>query len=156
MRLITLDPGHFHAALFQKEMLPGISRRVRIYAPFGPDLIAHLNRLAGFNLRKENPTNWELEICAAPDFFERMLSERAGDIVVLSGRGRGKIGRVQGCVDKGLHILADKPWILDTADLALASKALDAAEQKGVVAYDGMTQRFEISSIVQKELIHDP
>jgi hypothetical protein len=44
VRLITLDPGHFHAALFQKEMLPGIARQVHVYAPFGPDLLLHLNR----------------------------------------------------------------------------------------------------------------
>ena len=27
VKLMTLDPAHFHAALVQKEMLPGIARR---------------------------------------------------------------------------------------------------------------------------------
>jgi len=34
-RLITLEPGHFHAALIQKEMYSGVSKRVAVYAPLG-------------------------------------------------------------------------------------------------------------------------
>ena len=37
VRLITLDPGHFHAALVQKEMYPGVDSLVYIYAPEGQD-----------------------------------------------------------------------------------------------------------------------
>jgi len=36
-RLIILDPGHFHAALIQKSMYAGVSKRVAVYAPLGPD-----------------------------------------------------------------------------------------------------------------------
>jgi hypothetical protein len=39
VKLITLDPGHFHAALIQKEMYAGVSSRVHVYAPLGPDLM---------------------------------------------------------------------------------------------------------------------
>ena len=28
VRIMTVDPGHFHAALVQKEMYPGVSERV--------------------------------------------------------------------------------------------------------------------------------
>jgi hypothetical protein len=55
VRLITLDPGHFHAALVQKEMYPGVAKQAQVYAPLGPDLIAHLQRIAGFNARRDNP-----------------------------------------------------------------------------------------------------
>src|SRR5213593_2156905 len=68
VRFMTLDPGHFHAGLVQKEMYQGASRIVHVYAPLGADLTEHLNRIAGFNTRKENPTSWELEIHACPDF----------------------------------------------------------------------------------------
>ena len=47
-RLITLDPGHFHAALVQKSMVPGVSPEVHIYAPAGPDLDLHLERIRAF------------------------------------------------------------------------------------------------------------
>src|SRR5213593_38802 len=68
VRFMTLDPGHFHAGLVQKEMYRGASRTVHVYAPIGADLTEHLNRIAAFNTRKENPTSWELEIHACPDF----------------------------------------------------------------------------------------
>jgi predicted dehydrogenase len=156
VRLITLAPEHFHASLFHKQMLPGVSNRVSIYAPLGPELAAHLGRMAIFNRRKENPTRWELEIYAGPDFLDRMLKERRGNAVILSGRGRGKIEMIRACVERGLHILGDKPWILDSADLPKVEAVLDAAEKKGVAAFDGMTQRFEIKNILHRELIGDP
>ena len=81
VRLMTVDPGHFHAALVQKEMYPGVAKRVDVYAPLGRDLVEHLNRVAAFNRRAEQPTAWELEVHTGPDFFERMLRERPGNVV---------------------------------------------------------------------------
>jgi predicted dehydrogenase len=155
IRLITLDPGHFHAALIQKEMYPNVSKRVVVYAPFGGDLIEHLNRVARFNTRKANPTNWEIEIHAGPNFLERMLEERPGNVVVISGRNRGKIDRIKQSVETGLNVLADKPWIIDAADFPKLEATLDIAADRGVVAYDLMTSRFEITSILQRELVND-
>ncbi|HEY2018579.1 MAG TPA: putative oxidoreductase C-terminal domain-containing protein [Bryobacteraceae bacterium] len=154
-QLITLDPGHFHAGLIQKEMYAGVSPRVRIYAPLGSDLTEHLNRIARFNQRKVNPTRWELDIHAAPDFLERMLADRAGNIVVLSGRNRAKIGYIRKALEAGFHVLADKPWIIRPADLPALEEALAMAQAKGSVAYDIMTERFEITSILQRELVND-
>src|SRR5262249_46820420 len=69
IRLMTLDPGHFHAALVQKEALAGVSPQVHVYAPLGFDLLEHLKRVAGYNSRKENPTRWELEVHTGDDFL---------------------------------------------------------------------------------------
>ena len=155
-RLITLDPGHFHAGLIQKEMYRGVARRVAVYAPLGPDLTEHLARIVRFNLRKENPTSWEMDIHAAPDFLERMLAERPGNVVVLSGRNRAKIHRIAASLAAGLHVLADKPWIIAAADLPLLEEALATARRNGLIAYDIMTERYEITSILQRELVNDP
>ncbi|MBI2925715.1 MAG: oxidoreductase [Verrucomicrobia bacterium] len=155
LSLLTFEPGHFHAALFQREMLPGVSERVHVYAPLGPDLLAHLGRIAQFNTRKDNPTRWQLEVHTGPDFLERLLAERPGNVVVLSGNNRGKIDRIEAIVRAGLHVLADKPWIIELADLPKLQAALDTAEQQGVVAFDAMTQRFEITCILQRELVND-
>ncbi|PYQ01377.1 MAG: oxidoreductase, partial [Acidobacteria bacterium] len=114
----TLDPGHFHAALVQKEMYPGVARKVHVYAPLGSDLVDHMARVASFNRRKDSPTAWEMEIHTGPDFLERMLQERPGNAVVISGRNRGKIDRVRSSLDAGLHALVDKPWILEEDDLS--------------------------------------
>ena len=59
----------------------------------------------------------DVEIHASPDFFERMLREHPGNVVVLSGRNRGKIDRIVASVNAGLNVLADKPWIFDRTDL---------------------------------------
>ena len=56
VRFMTLDPGHFHAALVQKEMYPGVSPQVAVYAPLGPDLLGHLARVSAYNLRPASPT----------------------------------------------------------------------------------------------------
>ena len=109
VRLMTLDPGHFHAALIQKEMYAGVAARVDVFAPLGPDLLEHLKRVAAFNARAERPTAWLTEVHASPDYFERMLRERPGNLVVLSGRNRGKIDRILASVRGGLNVLADSP-----------------------------------------------
>jgi predicted dehydrogenase len=153
---MTLDPGHFHAALIQKEMYPGVSETVHVYAPLGPDLIGHLGRVAAFNQRPEKPTSWKLEVHTGPDFTERMLREKPGNVVVISGRNRGKIDRILAAVEAGLNVLADKPWLIDEADLPKLKKALDTAEARGLVAYDVMTERYEITTILQGELARDP
>jgi hypothetical protein len=155
-RLITLDPGHFHAGLVQKEMYPGVDPTVHVYAPLGPDLLGHLGRIAAFNARGERPTRWRLEVHAGPDFMERMLREKPGNAVVLSGRNRGKMDRILACVGGGLNVLADKPWLISAADFPKLEKALDLADEKRLVAYDIMTERSEITTILQGELARDP
>jgi predicted dehydrogenase len=155
VRFMTLDPGHFHAALVQKDMYPNVSPRVDVYAPLGPDLLGHLARVAAFNLRADKPTAWNLEVHTGPDYLERMLREKPGNVVVLSGRNNGKIDRVAASVGGGLNVLVDKPWILKSADLPKLEKVLADADTKGLVAYDIMTERFEISTILQRELVND-
>jgi predicted dehydrogenase len=155
VRLMTLDPGHFHAGLIQKEMYPGVAPRVDVYAPLGWDLFEHLKRIAAFNARADRPTAWLTEVHASPDYFERMLRERPGNLVVLSGRNRGKIDRIVASVRGGLNVLADKPWILKSEDLPKVEAALADADAKGVIAYDIMTERFELTSILQRALVND-
>lgn len=155
VRLMTLDPGHFHAALIQKEMYPRVSPTVHVYAPLGFDLTEHLNRIARFNERPQSPTKWELEVHTGPSSLKRMLAERPGNVVVLSGKNRTKIESIQASVDNGLNVLADKPWIIDAADLPRLEAALDSAEKQKLIAYDIMTERSEITTVLQRELIHD-
>jgi predicted dehydrogenase len=154
-RLIVLDPGHFHAALVQKEMYPWLARQVSVYAPLGPDVLDYMQRVALFNTRRENPTSWEIELHTGPDFFERMLRERPGNVVILTGRNRPKIDRILASAEAGLNVLADKPWIITHAEMPKLERALEQAEAKGLVAYDIMTERYEITSILQRELVND-
>jgi predicted dehydrogenase len=156
VRLMTLDPGHFHAALVQKEMYPGVAARVDVYAPLGPDLLQHLARISSYNHRAGTPTSWRMEVHTGPDYVERMLREHPGNVVVLSGRNRGKIERIKASVDAGLNVLGDNPWILDYQDFPALEATLADADRRHVIAYDIMTERFEITTILQKALVNDP
>ena len=154
-RLIIVDPGHFHATLVQKEMYPWLARQVSVYAPLGPDVLDYLQRISLFNNRAENPTSWEIELHTGPDFFERMLREKPGNVVILTGRNRPKIDRILASVEAGLNVLADKPWIITPAEMPKLERALDEADKKGLIAYDIMTERYEITSILQREFVGD-
>lgn len=156
VKFITLDPGHFHAALVLKEMYPGVSKEVYVYAPLGADLLDHLQRISLFNNRKDNPTSWQLHIEAGPDYMQRMLRERPGNVVVLSGSNRGKMALISASLEANLNALVDKPWILYPADLPKLETALGIARKRNLVAYDIMTERYEITTILQKELVGDP
>ena len=73
VKLITLDPGHFHAALVQKTTYPQVCNDVYIYAPEGDDLQEHMKRIKGYNTRAESPTEWTEIIYTGTDFLEKML-----------------------------------------------------------------------------------
>jgi predicted dehydrogenase len=156
VRLIVLDPAHFHAALVQKQMLPGIAKTVSVYAPLGPDLLAYLKLIEQFNSRPDHPTSWELDIHCGPRSLEEMIAAPPGNVVVLAGRNRIKIGKIEASLQAGLNVLSDKPWIIRAQDFSALQTALDLADERGLVAYDMMTERHEITTILQRKLVNDP
>jgi predicted dehydrogenase len=155
LHLIFIDPGHSHAAGMQSSMLPGFSDEAHIYAPLGPDVIAHMNAVAAFNSRATNPTTWKLSLYAGPDFLERAGREPRGNVVVLAGRNDLKIDYIEAAVRSGQNVLADKPWIIASKDLPRLEAVLDQAERERLVAYDVMTQRFDIAYQLQQALVND-
>jgi predicted dehydrogenase len=156
VKLITVDPGHFHAALVQKIMYPGVSPDVRVYAPEGPDNQQHLGRIKSYNSRVANPTAWNEIVYTGPDFFEKMLAEKAGNVVVLSGNNRKKAEYISKSVSAGLNVLADKPMIIRPEDFPVLEAAFASAKEKGVLLFDIMTERFEVTTILQKLLSLNP
>src|SRR5271169_6184069 len=81
VKLMTLDPGHFHAALVQKSMYPQVDPVVHVYAPGGADLDLHLKRVEAYNTRAENPTHWQEKVYTGADFLDRMVKEKPGNVV---------------------------------------------------------------------------
>ena len=152
VKLITVDPGHFHAALVQKIMYDQVSPEVHVYAPEGPDYLQHLERIKLYNNRPGNPTEWKEVVYTGPDFFEKMLSDKPGNVVVLSGNNRKKAEYITKSINAGLNVLADKPMIIEPDDFPLLEAAFKASEEKGVLLYDIMTERDEITTILQKML----
>lgn len=156
IRLMICDPGHFHAALVQKSMADPIFPAVDVYAPEGPELEDYLQRIKGFNTRADHPTSWNVRLHTGQDFLDRMVREKPGNVVVIAGNNRYKTEFIRSCVDAGLNVLSDKPMCIDRDGFAMLEKAFESADKKRVLLYDIMTERFEITNILQKELVHLP
>ena len=156
IRLVVVDPGHFHAALVQKEMYPEVAPQVRVHAPLGPELDDYVGHIARFNSRADNPTCWELDICPRGDVRACLAQEAPGGVAILSGRNRGKLALIEAAVTAGLHVLADKPLIIRREDLRSLGAALDRAAEKGLVVCDLMTGRHDAVSVVLRALRADP
>lgn len=153
IRLITLDPGHFHAALVQKEMYPGVDSTVHVYAPTdGKDLQSHLNLVNSYNADASVPTHWKEEIYTGEDFLQKMLQEKKGNVVVLAGNNKRKIDYISQSIDGGFNVLADKPMAINQEGFQKLEEAFAKAKEKDVLLYDIMTERFEITATLQKEL----
>lgn len=152
VQLVTLDPGHFHAALVQKTMYDDVDSVVYVYAPEGNDLKLHLDRINAYNSRAESPTNWKEVVYTGNDFFEKMIADKKGNVVVLSGNNEKKTEYILKALEAGFNVLADKPMAITPEDFELLKKAFDVAKEKNLLLYDIMTERFEINTILQKEL----
>ncbi len=156
VRLITLDPGHFHAALVQKSMYEGVNSSVYVYAPDGPDVKLHLDKIKAYNQRPENPTHWNEQVYLGDDFLAKMLAEKKGNVVVIAGNNKNKTEYINQSVEGGLHVLADKPMAIDKPHFELLKKAYTTAIEKKVQLYDIMTERYEITNMLQRELAMTP
>jgi predicted dehydrogenase len=152
VKIMTLDPGHFHAALVQKNSYDQVSPEVFVYAPEGNDLKEHLKRIDGYNTRSENPTVWTEKVYTGSDYLEKMLSEKPGNVVVVSGNNRIKTDYIKKSLDAGLNVLADKPMVITADKFPILEEAFKVAQEKGVLLYDIMTERFSVTTILQREL----
>ncbi len=152
IQFITVDPGHFHAALVQKANYNEVDSTVHIFAPEGDDVQLHLNRIKGFNERTEKPTNWNSIVYTGEDFFEKMITEKNGNVVVLAGNNQKKTEYINKAITAGLNVLADKPMVINTENFELLKQTFETAAKNNVLLYDVMTERFEITSILQREL----
>jgi predicted dehydrogenase len=129
---------------------------VYVYAPEGPDVQDHLAKIEAYNKRSENPTSWEMSVYTGPDFLDKMLAEKPGNLMVVSGNNAKKTEYILETVRSGIHVLADKPMVIDPDEFPKLEAAFKIAEEKGVLLYDIMTERYEITTILQRELSRIP
>src|SRR5881397_2080779 len=155
-RLLTLDPGNFHASLVQKFMYPDVDSTVWVYSAGGDDLKEHLARIESFNKREEQPTHWVEKIYTGPDYLERMIADRKGNVVVIAGNNARKTEYIARSIDAGLNVLADKPMVRTPADLVKLRAAFKTAARKHVLLYDIMTERNEVTTALQRALSMQP
>ncbi len=151
VKFITLDPGHFHSALIYKSMYPGVDSSIHVYAPEGDDLNNHRNFIQQYNSRQESPTEWNEIVYTGSDFFEKMLEDKAGNVVMLAGNNKKKTDYIAKSIDAGFNVFSDKPMAIDKNSFELLKQAFENAGQKDLLLYDIMTERYEITTMLQRE-----
>src|SRR5687768_7539530 len=104
IKLITLDPGHFHAALVQKSMYENVDSVVHVFAPEGNDVREHLKKIEAYNQRAENPTQWKEEVFTGEDYLQKMLAEKPGNVVVIAGSNKLKTEYINKSIEAGLNV----------------------------------------------------
>lgn len=156
IKLITLDPGHFHAALVQKTMYANVDSVVHVFAPEGNDVKEHLKKIDAYNTRAENPTRWQEEVHTGTDYLDKMLSAKPGNVVVIAGNNKLKTEYIKKSIDAGLNVFADKPMAINSESFELLKQAFADARSKDLVLYDIMTERFEITTLLQREFSQLP
>ena len=104
------------------------------------------------NNREENPTNWKINSHLGNNYLEKMIAEKPGNVMVVSGKNSKKIDYILSAVKAGINVYADKPLVTDPEGLEKLMKVFDIAEKNNVLVYDIMTERFEVTTAIQKAL----
>jgi len=150
--LLFLDPGHFHAALTLRVPQPRAADEIFVYARDGAELRDFLTLVERFNRRAASPTRWRPVVTTANDPLARLVEERRGDVVVLAGRNGGKARTMRRLHDAGLHVLADKPWLVEPGDL----EHIRASLADWPLAAEIMTGRHDVAAGLVKRLVGAP
>ena len=81
-----------------------------------------------------------------------MIADKPGNIMIVSGNNAKKTEYIKKTVEAGIHVLADKPMVINIDKFDMLKEAFDLAEKNNVLLYDIMTERYEITTMIQKEL----
>jgi predicted dehydrogenase len=147
--LLFLDPGHFHAALTLRVPQARAPDEIFVYAREGAELRDFLALVERFNKRSPNPTRWRPVVITGDDPLERLVEERRGDVVVLAGRNGGKARTIRRLHESGFHVLADKPWLVEPADVEHVRASLAGWP----LAAEIMTGRHDMAAGLVKRLV---
>ncbi len=150
--LLFLEPGHFHAALTLRLKNPRVDPTIHLYAGPGLERDSFIALVRSFNARNDQPTNWDIRVHEPSDPERALIEERRGDVVVLAGRNQPKLGTIARLHAAGLHVLADKPWLTDSAALP----NLEQVTAGRPLAMDIMTARHDAVARLAQVVVADP
>jgi len=149
--LLFLEPGHFHAALTLRVRNPRVDPTIHLYAGPGLERDSFIALVHSFNARDEQPTNWSIRVHEPSDPERALIEERRGDVVVLAGQNQPKLGTIARLHAAGLHVLADKPWLTDSAALP----SLEQVTAGWPLAMDIMTARHDAVARLAQMVVAD-
>jgi predicted dehydrogenase len=72
--------------------------------------------------------------------------------MVTAGNNAKKTEYILETVEAGINVLADKPMVITPDEFPMLEQAFKVAEENGVMLYDIMTERYEITTMIQREL----
>jgi predicted dehydrogenase len=147
---MVLDPGHFHAALTLKMMYKDVDPSINVYAPEGPEVKNFLNKISTYNSRDNNPTDWEVNVSLSDNFLQDMVSKKLGNVMIVAGKNSKKIDYILAAVKAGFNVYADKPLVINPEGFIKLEEAFKIAKENNVLIYDIMTERFEVTTGLQK------
>ena len=152
---VEIDPGHFHAALVLNRNYEGVSKDVPVFAPKGPDVEAHKKLVDAFNAREKDPTSWKETIYTGDDYLEKALAVKdpGSKVVVLAGKNNKKADYYLAAIKAGFNVLSDKPMAITPDAFKKLQEAAKIADEKGLYFADIMTERNEITTILQRALV---
>lgn len=150
--LLFLDPGHFHAALTLRAPQARAADEIFVYARESAELHDFLALIERFNRRSAHPTRWRPVVATSDDPLGRLVDERRGDVVVLAGRNGGKACTIRRLHESGFHVLGDKPWLVEPADLEHVRASLEGWP----LAAEIMTGRHDLAARLVKRLVDAP
>jgi len=150
VKFMVLDPGHFHAALTLKMMYKDVDPSINVYAPEGPEVKNFLNKISTYNSRDNNPTDWEVNVSLSDNFLQDMVSKKLGNVMIVAGKNSKKIDYILAAVKAGFNVYADKPLVINPEGFIKLEEAFKIAKENNVLIYDIMTERFEVTTGLQK------
>jgi predicted dehydrogenase len=155
VKIIQLNPTHSHAAVAQNVKLEQVDTNVYVYSPEKEELKEYFQQINSCNSRKNNPTNWNLVNYSGPDYLQKMIDERKGNVVVLSGNNKIKIDYIEKAIDAGFNVFSDKPMVINKSGFNRLKDIYPIADKKGVLMFDMMTERYTLINIIQRLLMQD-
>jgi hypothetical protein len=81
-----------------------------------------------------------------------MIAEKKGNVVVISGNNQRKTDYILNSLKNGFHVFADKPMAIDSKGFEQLKEAFEIAAKNNLLLYDIMTERFEFTTVLQREL----
>lgn len=155
VRIIQLNPTHSHAAVAQNMQIEQVDTTVYVYSPEKEELQGYFQQIESYNARKNNPTNWDILNYVGPDYLDKMIQDKKGNVVVLSGNNKIKIDYIEKAINAGFNVFSDKPMVISKAGFNRLKEIYPVADKNGVLMFDMMTERYTLINIIQRELMKD-
>lgn len=153
VRLVVIDPQHFHAALVQKYDNANIDSTVHLFADSNKTVVGYTDLIAQYNGRSEKPTKWNVVSYFGPDFMTKAFEGNTGNVVVLAGDNQQKIEYISKAIENGKDVFADKPLVIDLEGYNKLSTLLNQENSTNSLIYDIMSERYDVKNQIVKALI---